>query len=82
MAYSDGLATIVQPAARAGATFCADSSSGAFHGITAPTTPTGSRSVMTRWSPPWYGGSVSPASLSTQPAWWSKTSATKAGEVA
>ena len=51
-------------------------------GLTAPTTPTGSRRSWTRWSPPWYGGSVSPASLSTQPAWWSKISATKAGEVA
>ena len=60
---------MVQPAARAGATFCANSRIGAFHGTTAPTTPTGSRSVMTRWSPPWYGGRVSPASLSTQPAW-------------
>ncbi len=47
VAYSEGLATIVQPAASAGATFWAKSSSGAFHGITAPTTPTGSRSVRT-----------------------------------
>jgi hypothetical protein len=68
VAYSDGLSTIVQPAASAGATFCASSISGAFHGITAPTTPTGSRSVKTMWSPPWYGGSVSPASLSVHPA--------------
>ena len=82
VAYSDGLATMVQPAASAGAAFWANSSSGAFHGTTAPTTPTGSRRVRTRWSPPWYGGSVSPASLSTQPAWWSKMSATQAGEVA
>src|SRR5215467_9797165 len=35
VAYSDGLATIVQPAARAGAAFWANSSSGAFHGIAA-----------------------------------------------
>ena len=48
VAYSDGLSTIVQPAARAGATFWANSGSGAFHGITAPTTPTGSRSVKAR----------------------------------
>ncbi len=48
VAYSEGLATIVQPAARAGAAFCANSSSGAFHGMMAPTTPTGSRSVITR----------------------------------
>ena len=68
VAYSEGLRTIVQPAARAGATFWANSTSGAFHGITAPTTPTGSRSVRTMWSPPWNGGSVSPASLSAQPA--------------
>ena len=47
VAYSDGLSTIVQPAASAGATFWANSASGAFHGITAPTTPTGSRSVRT-----------------------------------
>ena len=82
VAYSDGLITTVQPAARAGATFWANSTSGAFHGITAPTTPTGSRSVRTMWSPPWYGGSVSPAILSAQPAWWSKTSATKPGDMA
>src|SRR5262249_1934974 len=68
VAYSEGFATIVQPAARAGAAFWANSSSGAFHGMIAPTTRTGSRSVSTMWSPPWYGGSVSPASLSTQPA--------------
>ena len=68
VAYSEGLSTIVQPAASAGATFWANSGSGAFHGITAPTTPTGSRSVKTMWSPPWNGGSVSPASLSAQPA--------------
>ena len=48
VAYSEGLSTMVQPAARAGATFWANSASGAFHGITAPTTPTGSRSVRTR----------------------------------
>ena len=48
VAYSDGLITIVQPAARAGASFCALSSSGAFQGTIAPTTPTGSRSVMVR----------------------------------
>ena len=82
VAYSEGLITTVQPAARAGATFWANSTSGAFHGITAPTTPTGSRSVRTMWSPPWYGGSVSPAILSAQPAWWSKTSATKPGDMA
>jgi hypothetical protein len=50
VAYSDGLSTTVQPAASAGAIFCAASSSGAFHGTTAPT---GSRSVKIMWSPPW-----------------------------
>ena len=53
VAYSDGLITTVQPAPSAGATFCANSSSGAFHGRTAATTPTGSRNVIARWSPPW-----------------------------
>ena len=36
VAYSDGLSTTVQPAARAGAIFCAASRIGAFHGTTAP----------------------------------------------
>ena len=44
-ANSLGLSTTVQPAARAGATFWANSITGAFHGITAATTPTGSLSV-------------------------------------
>src|SRR3954470_11985262 len=82
VAYSDGFSTIVQPVARAGANFCAHSSSGAFHGMMAPTTPIGSRTVITMWSPPWYAGSVSPAILSTQPAWWSKQSATHSVDIA
>jgi hypothetical protein len=42
---SDGLITIVQPAASAGASFHVMSSSGEFHGVMAATTPTGSRRV-------------------------------------
>ncbi|MCY1396290.1 hypothetical protein D3C76_1390490 [compost metagenome] len=42
---SEGLSTRVQPAASAGATFHAAISSGKFHGMIAPTTPTGSRST-------------------------------------
>ncbi len=44
-AYSLGFSTTVHPAARAGATFWAKSITGAFHGMTAATTPTGSLSV-------------------------------------
>jgi hypothetical protein len=42
---SDGFTTTVQPAARAGASFHVNSSSGEFHGVIAATTPTGSRRV-------------------------------------
>ena len=42
---SDGLATIVQPAASAGASFHVISSTGKFHGVITPTTPTGSCTV-------------------------------------
>ena len=45
---SAGFTTMVQPAARAGASFHVSSSSGEFHGVTAPTTPTGSRRVYTK----------------------------------
>ena len=38
---SAGLSTMVFPAARAGATFHATISSGKFHGMICPTTPTG-----------------------------------------
>ena len=51
-AYSDGFSTTVQPAASAGATFWANSMSGAFHGMIAATTPTGSRSVIVSRSAP------------------------------
>jgi hypothetical protein len=43
--YSDGLTTNVQPAASPGASLNVISSSGEFHGVIAPTTPTGSRRV-------------------------------------
>ena len=42
---SEGLTTTVFPAASAGASFQVSSSSGEFHGVMAPTTPTGSRRV-------------------------------------
>ena len=38
---SDGFTTAVQPAAIAGATFQVNCSSGKFHGVIMPTTPTG-----------------------------------------
>jgi hypothetical protein len=44
-ACSAGLTTNVQPAASAGASFQVISSTGEFHGVIAPTTPTGSRTV-------------------------------------
>src|SRR5215510_6235792 len=40
--YSDGLTTIVFPAASAGASFQASNSRGEFHGTIAATTPSGS----------------------------------------
>jgi len=51
-ANSEGLTTTVQPVARAGATFWANSIIGAFHGMMAATTPTGSRKLMICTSPP------------------------------
>jgi len=61
-----GLSTTVQPAASAGATFQQARLRGKFHGTIAPTTPTGSRSVYVKKLP--LTGSVSPVSLSAQPA--------------
>ncbi len=60
---SAGLRTTVLPVARAGAIFHASISSGKFHGMICPTTPTG------RGGPD--PGAVSPAysSLSAHPAW-------------
>src|SRR6266508_3150749 len=48
---SAALSTTVQPAANAGAIFHAAISSGKFHGMICPTTPTGSRTVYDRNSP-------------------------------
>src|SRR2546430_13736617 len=61
-----GLSTTVHPAASAGATFHVARFKGKFHGTIAPTTPTGSRSVYVKKLP--FTGSVSPVSLSAQPA--------------
>src|SRR5437660_1005935 len=61
-----GLSTTVHPAASAGATFHVARFNGKFHGTIAPTTPTGSRSVYVKKLP--LTGSVSPVSLSAQPA--------------
>ena len=43
--YSDGLITTVLPAHRAGASLLVVSVRGEFHGVIAPTTPSGSREV-------------------------------------
>ena len=65
--WSDGLTTIVQPVARAGASFHVSNSSGEFHGTTAATTPTGTRCVkVTKFG--LSDGIDSPTSLSAQPA--------------
>ena len=44
-ATSEGLSTIVLPAARAGARLCTPSISGEFQGVITPTTPSGSRTT-------------------------------------
>src|SRR3546814_2737408 len=41
--FRSAFRTKVQPASNAGASFCAMRAAGAFHGMIAPTTPTGSR---------------------------------------
>ncbi len=63
---SAGFSTTVLPHASAGAIFHAAISSGKFHGMTAPQTPSG------RTSRP---GSAY-CSLSAQPAWWNRCAAT------
>ena len=62
---SAGLSTIVLPAASAGATFHEAITSGKFHGTISPTTPSGSRKVM---STPPATGIVSPSRRSGAPA--------------
>ena len=59
-ASSEGLSTTVQPVAMAGATFHTDPAIGAFHGMIAPTTPTGSFTVCDRISPGKELGMVAP----------------------
>ena len=66
-ASSAGLTTIVLPAASAGATSCAVSDPGAFHGTIAPQTPNGSRIVKARASGVAVG-SEWPTTLSAWPA--------------
>ena len=48
---SAGLNTTAQPAASAGASFCASLAMGEFHGVIAPTTPSGSCTLMVMKSP-------------------------------
>ena len=45
---SAGLNTMAQPAASAGASFCASLAMGEFQGVIAPTTPSGSLTLMLR----------------------------------
>lgn len=49
--HSAGLSTTALPAASAGATFCASLAIGEFHGVMAPTTPTGSCTLIVRYGP-------------------------------
>ena len=60
-----GFRITVQPAARAGANFQVAMLRGKFQGTTAPTTPTGSRSVYAKNGP--FTGNVSPVILSAHP---------------
>ena len=64
--YSLGLATMVLPAASAGASFQVARSSGEFQGAIAATTPTGSRTVKFTTEATSMGG-TEPSSLSASP---------------
>ena len=64
---SEGFMIAVHPAASSGASFQVSRASGEFHGMMAPTTPTGSRSVYTRKLGDGLG-SCSPPILSAMPA--------------
>src|SRR6185503_11080502 len=64
--FDAGLMTTVFPVASAGAIFQTASMSGKFHGVIAPTTPTGSRSVYVNALS--EIGSVSPVTFPDQPA--------------
>src|SRR6185369_9168254 len=59
-ASSAGFSTTVQPDASTGPIFQTVAASGAFHGMIAPTTPTGSFSVYEKYSPGSEFGMVSP----------------------
>src|SRR5512144_282923 len=63
--FSAGLSTTVFPQASAGAIFQTASISGKFHGVMAPTTPTGSRSVYVNAFS--ATGIVSPVTLPDHP---------------
>src|SRR6185503_21160810 len=64
--FEAGLMTTVFPHASAGAIFHTASMSGKFHGVIAPTTPTGSRSVYVNALS--AIGIVSPVTFPDQPA--------------
>src|SRR4051794_22866862 len=64
--FDAGLMTTVLPHASAGAIFQTASISGKFHGVMAPTTPTGSRRVYVNALSAM--GIVSPVTLPLQPA--------------
>src|SRR3954462_463558 len=64
--FDAGLMTTVLPQARAGAIFHVESISGKFHGVIAPTTPTGSRNVYANAFS--TTGIVSPVTLPDHPA--------------
>jgi hypothetical protein len=49
--HSAGLSTTALPAASAGAIFCASLAIGEFHGVIAPTTPTGSCTLIVKYGP-------------------------------
>jgi hypothetical protein len=66
-ASSGGLTTTELPAASAGPIFQASMAAGKFHGSTAPTTPTGSRTIRPRWSGP--VGETLPKTLSMASAY-------------
>jgi len=67
-ASSAGFSTTVQPVASAGPIFQIAAVSGPFHGMMAPTTPTGSFSVKETYSPGSELSIVSPWSAVAMPA--------------
>src|SRR5678815_502533 len=64
---SDGLITIVQPAAKAGATLRAIIAAGKFHGVIAAVTPIACLSTTIRLSRPWDGITSPYARLPSSP---------------